>query len=122
MLIAPFNFSYLCSMIILTLRLLRKTKINGITIFPFIFLRESAFKKNKILINHEKIHIRQQLELLIIFFYLWYVVEYYYWYLKLKDKHLAYRNISFEREAYAMEEDLNYLETRKIWSFWKYRV
>lgn len=122
MIIAPFNFSYLCSMIILSLRLLRKTRINGITIFPFIFLRESAFKKNKILINHEKIHIRQQLELLIIFFYLWYVVEYYYWYLKLKDKHLAYRNISFEREAYAMEEDLNYLETRKIWSFWKYRV
>ena len=122
MIIAPFNFSYLCSMIILSLRLLRKTRINGITIFPFIFLRESAFKKNKILINHEKIHIRQQLELLIIFFYLWYVVEYYYWYLKLKNKHLAYRNISFEREAYAMEEDLNYLETRKIWSFWKYRV
>ena len=122
MLIAPFNFSYLCSMIILSLRLLRKTRINGITIFPFIFLRESAFKENKILINHEKIHIRQQLELLVIFFYLWYVVEYYYWYFKLKDKHLAYRNISFEREAYAMEEDLNYLETRKIWSFWKYRV
>ncbi len=122
MIIAPFNFSYLCSMIILSLRLLRKTRINGITIFPFIFLRESAFKENKILINHEKIHIRQQLELLIIFFYLWYLVEYYYWYLKLKDKHLAYRNISFEREAYAMEEDLNYLETRKIWSFWKYRV
>lgn len=122
MIIAPFNFSYLCSMIILSLRLLRKTRINGITIFPFIFLRESAFKENKILINHEKIHIRQQLELLIIFFYLWYVVEYYYWYFKLKDKHLAYQNISFEREAYAMEEDLNYLETRKIWSFWKYRV
>ena len=122
MIIAPFNFSYLCSMIILSLRLLRKTRINGITIFPFIFLRESAFKENKILINHEKIHIRQQLELLIIFFYLWYVVEYYYWCFKLKDKHLAYRNISFEREAYAMEEDLNYLETRKIWSFWKYRV
>lgn len=122
MIIAPFNFSYLCSMIILSLRLLRKTRINGITIFPFIFLRESAFKENKILINHEKIHIRQQLELLIIFFYLWYVVEYYYWYLKLKDKNLAYRNISFEREAYAMEEDLNYLETRKIWSFWKYKV
>ena len=122
MIIAPFNFSYLCSMIILSLRLLRKTRINGITIFPFIFLRESAFKENKILINHEKIHIRQQLELLIIFFYLWYAVEYYYWYFKLKNKHLAYRNISFEREAYAMEEDLNYLETRKIWSFWKYRV
>ena len=97
-------------------------KINGITLFPFIILRRKDFKHNKILINHEKIHIRQQLELLIVFFYVWYVVEYYYWYIKLKNKDLAYTSISFEREAYAMEEDLNYLETRKIWSFWKYKV
>ena len=97
-------------------------KINGITLFPFIILREKELRQKKTLVNHEKIHIRQQLELLIIFFYIWYVIEYFYWYFKLKNKHLAYRNISFEREAYAMEEDLNYLENRKIWSFWKNRV
>ena len=109
-------------MILVSHKILTKMKVNGITLFPFIILRNKDFKNNKILINHEKIHLRQQLELLIIFFYIWYVVEYYYWLVKLKNKHLAYRNISFEREAYAMEEDLNYLETRKIWSFWKYRV
>ena len=75
---------------------------------------------NEILINHEKIHMRQQVELLLIFFYLWYVIEYYYWYFKLKDHFLAYKSISFEREAYAMENDLNYLDSRKAWSFWKY--
>ena len=109
-------------MIIVCQNLLTKMKINGVTLFPFIISRRKDFKTNKILVNHEKIHIRQQLELLIIFFYIWYVIEYYYWYIKLKNKHLAYRNISFEREAYAMEEDLNYLETRKLWSFWKYKV
>ena len=109
-------------MILVSHKILTKMKVNGITLFPFIILRNKDFKNNKILINHEKIHLRQQLELLIIFFYIWYVVEYYYWLVKLKNKHLAYRNISFEREAYAMEEDLNYLETRKIWSFWKYNV
>jgi hypothetical protein len=109
-------------MILVSHKILTKMKVNGITLFPFIILRNKDFKNNKILINHEKIHLRQQLELLIIFFYIWYVVEYYYWLVKLKNKHLAYRNISFEREAYAMEEDLNYLETRKIWSFWKYKV
>ena len=109
-------------MIVLQLKLLKKTKINGITLFPFIFLRDKSLKNNKVLMNHEKIHIYQQLELLIIFFYLWYVVEYYYWYIKLKDKNLAYRNICFEREAYAQEQDLNYLEHRKIWSFWKYKM
>ena len=109
-------------MILVSHKILTKMKVNVITLFPFIILRNKDFKNNKILINHEKIHLRQQLELLIIFFYIWYVVEYYYWLVKLKNKHLAYRNISFEREAYAMEEDLNYLETRKFWSFWKYKV
>ena len=109
-------------MIVFQLKLLKKTKINGITLFPFIFIRDKSLKNNKVLMNHEKIHIYQQLELLIIFFYLWYVVEYYYWYIKLKDKNLAYRNICFEREAYAQEQDLNYLEHRKIWSFWKYKM
>ena len=109
-------------MILVSHKILTKMKVNGITLFPFIILRNKDFKNNKILINHEKIHLRQQLELLIIFFYVWYVVEYYYWYIKLKNKDLAYKSISFEREAYAMEEDLNYLETRKIWSFWKYKV
>ena len=109
-------------MIVFQLKLLKKTKINVITLFPFIFLRDKSLKNNKVLMNHEKIHIYQQLELLIIFFYLWYVVEYYYWYIKLKDKNLAYHNICFEREAYAQEQDLNYLEHRKIWSFWKYKM
>lgn len=109
-------------MIIVCQNLLKNTKINGITIFPFIILRKKDFLQNNILINHEKIHIRQQLELFIVFFYIWYVAEYYYWYIKLKNKNLAYRNICFEREAYAQEEDLNYLETRKLWSFWKYRI
>ena len=107
-------------MIIVCQKLLKNTKINGITLYPFILLKKPEYRQNRVLINHEKIHLRQQVELLIIFFYIWYVVEYYYWYFKLKDGFMAYHCISFEREAYAMEDDLNYLETRKTWSFWKY--
>ena len=107
-------------MIIVCQTILKNTKINGITLFPFILLRDKADKSNPILLNHEKIHLRQQLELLIIFFYLWYVLEYFYWYLKLKNSFMAYRYISFEREAYAKECDLNYLQTRKLWGFWRY--
>jgi hypothetical protein len=103
-------------------RLLKNTKISGITLFPFIFLKKSEYKMHKTLINHEKIHLQQQIELLVIFFYLWYVIEYYYWFFRLKDHYLAYKSVSFEREAYAMEDDLNYLDKRKIWSFWKYMV
>lgn len=107
-------------MIMVCRSLLKNTKISAIALFPVILLRRPEDRYNKTLINHEKIHLRQQLELLIIFFYLWYVIEYYFWYFRLKDSFLAYKYISFEREAFAMEDDHDYLKTRKLWSFWKY--
>lgn len=70
--------------------------------------------------NHERIHLRQQLELLVIFFYIWYAIEFFVRYLDCRDGMLAYRNISFEREAYRREYDLNYLKSRPLWAFRKY--
>lgn len=107
-------------MIIICQKPLKRLKINGIALFPFIFIRKPEDRENNILINHEKIHLRQQIELLVIFFYIFYVAEYYYWLFRLKNKDLAYRRISFEREAYANESDLDYLRKRKFWSFRKY--
>lgn len=107
-------------MIMVCRSLLKNTKISAIALFPVILLRRPEDRYDRTLINHEKIHLRQQLELLIIFFYLWYVIEYYFWYFRLKDSFLAYKYISFEREAFAMEDDHDYLKTRKLWSFWKY--
>ncbi|KFC21006.1 MULTISPECIES: hypothetical protein [Epilithonimonas] len=107
-------------MIIICQRLLKNTKISGITLFPFILLRKKELRHNPILINHEKIHLRQQLELLIIPFYIWYLSEYYIKYLKYKNPDLAYRNISFEREAYKNDQNLDYLKKRKWWSFISY--
>jgi hypothetical protein len=109
-------------MIIVCQSLLKNTKINGITLFPFIFIKKKEFLKDQILIHHEKIHLRQQIELLVIFFYLWYIVEYLYWYYRLKDGYLAYKHISFEREAYAKEQDTNYLRNRKLFAFWIYKA
>lgn len=103
--------------IIVCQRLLKNMKISGITLFPFIFVQRKEDSKNKILINHETIHIRQQLELLIVPFYIWYLSEYYLKYLKYRNPQLAYRNISFEREAYANDQNLDYLKKRKFWSF-----
>lgn len=107
-------------MIIVCHKPLKLLKISGITLFPFIFVRNLEDKKNKVLINHEKIHLRQQMEMLVIFFYIFYVIEYYYWLFRLKNPYHAYKRISFEREAYANEHDLNYLQKRKFWSFRKY--
>lgn len=96
-------------------------KARGVTIFPFIFLAFRNDRNNKILINHERIHIRQSIELLVIPFYIWYLIEFYMRYLQLKDWNKAYRAISFEKEAYALEMDLNYLKHRKFWSFLRFR-
>jgi hypothetical protein len=40
--------------------------------------------------------------------------------LKYKNGFLAYKNIVFEREAYANESDLSYLRQRKFFGFWIY--
>jgi hypothetical protein len=92
----------------------------GLTIFPFVLLKFQKDKENKVLINHEKIHFRQQLELLILPFYIWYFLEYILRFIQYRNTNLAYRNICFEREAYINETDLNYLNKRPFWSWIRY--
>lgn len=89
----------------------------AMAIFPFILARE---KLSDVTINHERIHLRQQLEMLVIPFYLWYGVECLIRFIQYRNWDEAYRNISFEREAYENENDLNYLEKRKFCSWIKY--
>lgn len=92
----------------------------GIALFPFVILRDSVDKCDLCLINHEKIHIRQQLELLVLPFYVIYFMDYGIKLIRFRDKNRAYREIFFEREAYANEKDLDYLKSRSHYSFWKY--
>ncbi len=92
----------------------------GLTIFPFVVLKHAELRSSKILINHEKIHLRQQLELLILPFFVCYSLEFLYRFIQYKTWSLAYRNISFEREAYTKEKDLNYLKSRSFFRFVKY--
>ncbi len=88
----------------------------AITIYPFIFFRNKASMTPR-LINHEKIHLRQQIELLLVFFYLWYGIEYLYYYYKFRNWKTAYRNICFEREAFKHENDMSYLKRRKLFAY-----
>lgn len=104
-------------MIIICPILLKNTKILGISLFPFIVLRNRDLISNKLLINHEKIHLRQQLELGVLLFYLWYILEFLYHYFYCRDGYIAYRKICFEREAYQYQNDINYLKNRKLWAF-----
>ena len=92
----------------------------GLTLWPFIFLRDETLRQDRVLINHEKIHLRQQAELLLVFFYLWYLSEWILRSLRYGDTYKAYENISFEREAYANEGRAGYLDNRPPFSFLNY--
>ena len=59
--------------------------------------------------NHERIHLRQQIELVVIPFYIWYSLEYFFRWIHYRNKRQAYLNISFEREAYKKKKDLKYI-------------
>jgi len=92
----------------------------GLSLWPFIFLKEGSLKTDGVLINHERIHLKQQRELLILPFYFLYISEWLLRSLLYLDSYRAYRNISFEREAYANEGDMQYLSTRKSFGFLDY--
>jgi hypothetical protein len=80
----------------------------AITIFPFVFYKGSYPTKEAR--NHEAIHGRQQIELLLVFFYVIYIIEAIF---------KGYKNISFEKEAYANEKNFNYLNERKLFNQWR---
>ena len=90
----------------------------GITLAPFgIYIREQ-YLSVKSVTNHESTHWPQQLEMLIIPFYIWYFLE---WLIKsLISGTSAYRDISFEQEAYAHDMDDEYNKNRKHYAWLKY--
>lgn len=93
----------------------------GITLFPFIILKydknDKSVQPYEVVANHERIHLRQQLETLVVFFYPMYLIFYTINRFKGMKHFEAYRNIPFERESYVYEKDLNYLKHRKFWNW-----
>jgi len=127
------------------LKYILSENIVAITFMPWgIYLNKRVYEmsnENNInIIQHEKIHAAQQTELIYLFFYLWYGLEWlfrfiyylfaYIPYRKLIRKtkqnyfssssYSAYLNISFELEAIANESDINYLTNRNRFDFIKF--
>lgn len=103
-------------MIIIRNRLLPFPSFAAINIFGVLFCRPDT-KVTPRLINHERIHTRQMLEMAILPFYLWYLIE---WLVRLPHDGNAYYHISFEREAYLHEHDKHYLEHRRWYAWWRH--
>lgn len=111
-------------------------KFKAMAVWPFIFLKKNLpFKETDV--NHEMIHGAQQKEMLLIGFYIAYLFSW------LKELiHCAFKkdrgqivdkrykprkyfsrvehSIIFEREAYSMQIDSEYLNRRKFWAWIKF--
>ena len=95
----------------------------AITFWPFIFVRPDLTVHPVLpeLLRHEEIHIRQQLELLLIGAWILFLIEYCYArYLKKLDKRQAYYFTALEQEAHrnAFRED--YLKIRRPYAMLRY--
>lgn len=67
-------------------------------------------------IRHEAIHHRQQREWLFVVFFLLYLAEFMVLLVRYRKWHTAYRHISFEQEAYAHQQEPDYLARRRMWA------
>lgn len=120
--------------------------VQGFKAFFFcgiLFVRGNA-KIDDVTMNHESVHSRQYVEvgilslilllplvfnglwwlwliLSVFAFYILYVIEWFVKFIIYKlNTHKAYKNTSFEREAYSNEKDLSYLDNRKRFAWIKY--
>lgn len=92
--------------------------VEGLTLWPVVLYKEA--EPNPILMNHEKIHLRQQLELGLIFFYVLYIFEWLILLIVLRSFKKAYRSISFEKEAFENQGNLRYLKERPLYASFRY--
>jgi hypothetical protein len=95
----------------------------AMALWPFVFVRKDSEKYyTDVVERHEYIHGEQQKEMLIVFFLLWYGIE---WLIKwacYRNSMTAYKNVSFEREAYRHQNDAAYLDERKHYAWTKYII
>lgn len=99
---------------------LTNLKVSAVALYPFCLIQDNKYKLDGRLLNHERIHFRQQLELLIVPFYIIYILHYLLLFARFRNHDKAYRSIVFEKEAYQNDNNFDYLKTRKIWRFLSY--
>lgn len=106
------------TMIIVKNKIIPFGSYTTINLFGILFTKSDYL--SPITINHERIHTKQMLEMLIVFYYLWYCIEYVIVRFCHRKQNAAYHDISFEEEAHNNDDNLHYLDNRKHFAWWKY--
>ena len=107
--------------------------VAGITLWPFVFIAEEKptqveLEHDPLLAgamermgNHERIHIAQATELLVVPFYALWLGDFCCGLVRHKgDAKEAYRNIRLEQEAFDHEHDMAYLQNRQLFAWRHY--
>ena len=115
----------------------------ALTVWPWVFVRRKAQAWYTPTVDrHERTHGRQQKEMLVVgsvlaallllagcgwwsiiplgLFFEWYFMEWLFRSVQYGNMHTGYRNISMEREAYAWQDDIGYLDQRRPFAWVKY--
>lgn len=90
-----------------------------INLLGFMFTRNDDWIDDKV-VNHELIHTAQMKELLVVPFYIFYLIEWFIKFFIYFNWNKAYRNISFEREAYTHGDNLDYLSHRRHFAWLRF--
>lgn len=92
----------------------------AINLFGVVFARRECKPLSDRTLRHEAIHKAQMRELFYIWFYVLYLLE---WLFRLVKQSYtgqdAYRNISFEKEAYKKQDRKTYLSYRQPFAQWR---
>ena len=107
--------------------------VSGITLWPFVFIAERRPTEEELrddplyadamakMDTHERIHIAQASEMLVVPFYLMWLGDFAYGLVRHRgDAKEAYRHIRLEQEAFDNEHDDRYLERRPCFAWRKY--
>ena len=89
----------------------------AMAVYPLMLFKDKKLMTNQRIVRHEKIHFNQQLELLVLPFYLLYLLHYLINLLRYRNHSKAYFEICFEQEAYRYDDQVNYLQLRKPYAW-----
>lgn len=92
-------------------------KYHAINLFGVVFAKGECGSRT---LRHEYIHTLQMRELWYLGFYILYVAEWLYRLIRMRDSYKAYSMISFEREAYANDNQEDYPSERQRFAWMRY--
>lgn len=100
-------------------KLLPSKNFEAINLFGFVFVRKCIILDDQMK-RHEAIHTEQMKYMGYVFFYLWYGIEWLVRLIQYQNTQKAYFNISFEREAYINDKQIDYTRIRSPYAWTRY--